>query len=118
MKMRRPILVLMTFALLLGPGCGAKKITERERKQAANLASEADFAMNLRDWPRAESLMAKVVQLTPDEGPYWVSLGSLRMKQGNRNGARDAYKGALRAYENEAKKDAKDVEPWLQQVYV
>lgn len=118
MKMRRIALALSVCALLLG-GCGRKKeISEHARKEAAHLTAEADFAMNLRDWPRAESLMAKAAELCPDSGPYWVNLGGVRKRMGNRDGARSAYKKALAAYEDDAREDKANAEAWLQQVYV
>ncbi|MDO8541730.1 MAG: hypothetical protein Q7S40_14940 [Opitutaceae bacterium] len=120
MKLRQTALILLGIAFLGSSGCGGrrKEVTELQRKEAAHLASEAQFAMNLRDWARAESVMTKVVEVCPDAGPYWVSLGSLRVRIDKRGPARDAYKSALQAYEDEAKKNPKDVEPWLQQVYV
>lgn len=108
-------------ALFVAAGCGGvkkKEITDLQRKEAAHLASEAQFAMNLRDWARAESLLTNVVEIVPDTGPYWVSLGAMRMKLGNRDGARAAYRGALDAFEAEADEDKTDPEPWLQRVYV
>ncbi len=112
--------ILLIGALLAGSGCRGKgrEISELHRKEAAHLASEAEFALNLKDWTRAEGLMTQVVKLSPDRGAYWVSLGSLRARLNNRSGARDAYKGALEAYEEEARVNARDFDPWLQQVYV
>lgn len=81
------------------------------------LASEAQFAINLRDWARAEGLLTKTVQLVP-EADYFVALGSARVRLGNRSGAKEAYQQALRAYEDAAAVDEKRVEPWLGQITV
>ena len=51
-------------------------ITPLERDKAANDMSEANFALTLKDWGRAEGLYAKATELCPDEGDAWVSLGS------------------------------------------
>lgn len=107
-------------ALTIATGCGAKKkeVTELQRKQAAHLASEAQFAMTIKDYAGAEGSLAKAIELTPDEGGLWVTLGAVRMKQGRRDAAKDAYKRALGAYELEASEAKADPEPRLKQVYV
>ena len=113
--------VVMTIALLVsGVGCGGRnqKITELQRKEARHLAAEADFAKNLRDWGRAEGLLAKVTSLAPDEGEYWTDLGSVRVRLGHKGGAKDAYLQALEAYHAAAKKHPADPELLLKQVYV
>jgi tetratricopeptide (TPR) repeat protein len=110
--------VLLAVGLLFS-GCAKarKEVTDRDRKEAAVLASEAQFAINLRDWPRAEGLLSKAAALNP-EPTYWLALGSARVRTGNRAGAKDAYQAALRAFEDEAARDPKLVEPWLNQVTV
>lgn len=95
-----------------------KEITEFQRKEAALLVSEAQFAMSLRNWAEAEAALTKVVEKVPDNGTYWVSLGAMRVRLGKRGEAKSAYEGALKAFEAEAKEDKADPEPWLQQVYV
>lgn len=108
-----------TVALILGAGCSRKpKITELQRKEAAHVSSEADFALTLRDWARAEGLLTKAAQLCPDNGPYWVNLGAVRVQLGNKAGAKAAYESALRAYQAEADEEKMSPEPWLRQVYV
>jgi Flp pilus assembly protein TadD len=114
--------VVAGFALVLAAGCGPagkpKPISDLARKQAEHSASEAQFAMTMRDWARAEAELTKTVELDPNTGAYWVSLGAMRMKLGNRSGAKAAYKGALAAFEGDAAGEKNDPEPWLQQVYV
>jgi tetratricopeptide (TPR) repeat protein len=104
--------------LCVGCGQGEKPITELQRKEAAHLASEADFAVTLKDYPRAESALAKATELAPDMGSYWINLGVVRKRQANAGGAKDAYQRALRAYEAQAKKNPTDPDPWLRQIYV
>jgi tetratricopeptide (TPR) repeat protein len=123
MKLTRiGISLLSVVALRLGASCKPKPkpITELQRKEAEHLVAEASFAMNLRDWPRAEGLLAKAVQLNPEAGVYWISLGSMRVRVGNKVGAKEAYQGALKAFEDAATKDEtkKDAEPWLKQMQV
>jgi tetratricopeptide (TPR) repeat protein len=115
------LLVVACWALLAS-GCGAKKkeVTELQRKEADHFVAEAEFAMTMRDWARAEGLLAKATTRVPDNGVLWTSLGSMRVRLGNKAAARAAYESALKAYEEEAAADKTkaDVEPWLKQVYV
>lgn len=113
--------LLVVVALALGSGgCGAKKsqVSERQRKEAAYHASEADFALNLRDWARAEGMLTKAVQANPEVGAYWLTLGTTRVRLNNRSGAKEAYQRALKAFEQEAREDAKNAELWLRQAQV
>jgi Flp pilus assembly protein TadD len=109
----------MTLAFVVG-GCGAKKkeVTELQRKESAHHASEAQFALTVRDFARAETSLAKAAELTPDEAALWVNLGAARMKQGKREAAKDAYRRALAVHEGEAKQNKTDPHAWLEQVYV
>lgn len=104
-------------AIAVGVGCSPKRkqVSERDRKEAALLVSEAQFAMTMRDWSRAEGSLAKAVQLSP-EGDFWIALGSTRVRLGNRAAAKEAYQEAVKAYEADAANDATRVEPWLNQV--
>lgn len=107
--------------LLVLTGCGGggkKQVSELQRKEAAHLASEAKFALTVRQYDRAEEALAKAVKLDPTEGTLWINLGAARMKQGKRDAAKEAYRGALSAYEALAKEQKTDAEPWLRQAYV
>src|SRR5262245_57105137 len=118
-SMNRFAFVLGAIALVFTAACGRQKeITTLQRKEAANLASEAQFAMSLRDLPRTEGLLKKAAELCPDSGEYWVNLGSVRMHMKDRSGAKTAYKSALSAYQAAYKKDSKDKDLLLRQVYV
>jgi len=108
-------------ALLLGPGCKprAKEVTSLQRKEAASLASEAQFALSMRDYVRAESVLARAASLCPDTGDYWLELGRCRVRLGQRNTAKDAYKSALAAYEDDAAGDGTSrARALLRQIYV
>src|ERR1019366_3220942 len=86
-----PRLGLLIAAALVLSACRHKEITKLEREEAANVASEADFAVTVREWSRAEGLYAKAATLCPDSGDYWVSLGIVRMRLNDHSGARSAY---------------------------
>jgi tetratricopeptide (TPR) repeat protein len=115
--MSRLIAPLLLCLLVFATGCGPK-ITSLQRKEAANLVSEAQFATTMRDWARAEELLAKATQLCPDNGEYWLNLGSVRRRLDNLSGARKAYEQAAAAYGDAYKADPKDPQPLMQQVYV
>lgn len=119
MKLTRIFLMAATI-LALASGCGVKKkeITSLQRKEAANLVSEAQFAVTLRDYARAEGVLAKAAELCPDTAEYWISLGSARMRLGQRDAAKKAYQSGLAAYEQEAAEKKTDPQPVLQQVTV
>ena len=112
-------IVLFAVTLLAFGGCKPKAadITSLQRKEAANLVSEAQFAMSLRDYARAEGLLAKATALEFDNGNYWVSLGSMRVRLGQRPAAKTAYESALGAFETAYARDPKLTQPYLQQVY-
>lgn len=121
MKTTRTGAALAGLALLLGsaPGCSrpAAPVSERDRKEAAVLVSEAQFALNLRDWARAETALARAAALAP-EADVLLALGSTRVRRGDRAAAKEAYQNALRAFEDAAAVDAKRVDPWLGQITV
>ena len=112
------LFVLIAAAILsLGVGCGGKKeITSLQRKEAATLESEAQFALTLKDYTRAEDLLARAAQLVPDAGPLWLRLGSTRMKLGQRGAAKEAYKNGLDAFKEVAKDKKNEPDASLQQV--
>jgi len=116
----RALFVLAVLVPLMAGGCKpkGKEITSLQRKEAANLVSEAQFALQLKDYARAEGLLAKAAALCPDNGRYWVDLGAMQVRQGKKDAARAAYKSGLAAYESDAGANPKDSKPVLLQVYV
>jgi tetratricopeptide (TPR) repeat protein len=110
--------ILLVMIVATAPGCGAKKkeITTLDRNRAANVASEAQFALSLRDFARAEPLLAEAAEICPDTGDYWMMLGQTRMRLNQRDGARSAYRRALDAFKQDADANKTDPQPLLQQV--
>lgn len=112
--------VLAGFALFASLAChpNSKDITPHQRKAAANLESEAQFAMMMKDYTRAGQLYAKAAELCSDNASYWLKLGSCRRHLGQRAGAKQAYEAALGVYQDAYGRDAGDPQPLLEQVYV
>jgi Flp pilus assembly protein TadD len=108
--------LLWTLLLLLS-ACTRKEVTERDRKEAAHLVSEAQFALTIREWARAEGLLTQAVKLAPN-GDYWLSLGATRMRLNDRAGAKNAYQASLKAFADESARKNTISEPWLKQAYV
>ena len=94
----RVFFALAVLVVLGAAGCRPppKEITSLQRKEAATLVSEAEFALQLKDLARAEGLLAKAADLCPDTGKYWVDLGSVRVRLGKKDAARTAYLAALK----------------------
>ncbi len=120
MKLTSLSLLVLVFTLLAGCKPKAPEVTDLQRKEAANLVSEAQFAITLRDLARAEPLLAKAAQLAPDTAEYWVNLGAIRRRMDNKSGAKQAYEQALKAYraDQDDKKDEIRIEGILQEVHV
>jgi Flp pilus assembly protein TadD len=118
--MKSVFVVLGMMAMLVSIGCKPKPedITPLQRKEAASLVSEAQFAIALRDHTRAEPLFEKAAKLCPDDGEYWLGLGVTRRRLGNLAGAKAAYEKARSAYRDAFKRDPKDSEALLQELYV
>ena len=109
---------LVAAAALILAGCHPREITSLERKEAANIVSEAEFATTLKDWRRAEGLYAKATALCPDQGDTWMNLGIVRMRLHDSSGARKAYKAALAAYESDSKREPANSSTAIRRAYV
>ena len=110
--------IIGAMMLLFVFGCSPRKeTTERDRKEAAFLVSEAQFAMTVKEWARAEGLLDRAVKLAP-QGDYYLSLGAVRMQLKNRAGAKKAYELALDAFRQDSARNNKSPEPWIRQVFV
>jgi tetratricopeptide (TPR) repeat protein len=112
------ILLLAAFFGLLGCHPKAKEITSLQRKEAASLVSEAQFAVTLKDFPRAEELYAKAAALCPDTPDYWVTLGSVRKNLGHIPDARKAYEAGLKSQQDAYARDHKNAQLLIDQIYV
>jgi len=119
-RMKFSTLLLVVLALLTAAGCKPKvrHSTDLERKQAANLDSEADFAISLRDFARAEPLLNQATTLCPDVIQGWMKLAAIRIKLGDKAMARTAYEGALKASRAAYAEKPELVEARMQEVYV
>jgi len=106
-------LVALGTCLLVGckdkaKGKAKDEVPKMSRVEAANLSSEADFAMQMKDFARAEKALARAVQLDPQILIYWLDLGISRRRLGNVDGARNAYQKALSICEEEYRQNPKD----------
>ncbi len=116
--MRSHSLIILGLTAVLFAGCARKEITGLQRKQAASLASEAGFAVTLRDYARAEGLLVQAVAVCPDTSDYWFNLGTVRRRLDNRSGAKEAYEEGLKAVRESYQHDPQNSPLLLQQVYV
>ncbi len=116
--MKKVLFLVFAAAFLVLAGCKPKpkEISQLERKKGANFASEAQFAMTMRDYPRAEGLLAQAAQQCPDDSGYWIALGQSRILQNNKAGAKEAYTHALDAVVDAAKQEPKEPEHYVQQI--
>jgi Flp pilus assembly protein TadD len=115
MSPRQALLLAAALALC---GCRHREITKLEREEAANMASEADFAVTVKEWSRAEGLYSKAAALCPDTGDLWLNLGVVRMRLGDHGGARSAYRSAVSAYADAEKLAPSDRQAVLRRAYV
>jgi tetratricopeptide (TPR) repeat protein len=118
--MNRLVILFVTFALLTGAGCKPKpkNIPPLQRKQAASLVSEAQFAVTMRDYARAEPLFEQAAKLCPDDGEYWLGLGVTRRRLGNVSGAKAAYEKAQSAFHDTYLIDSNRSDALLQELQV
>ena len=106
------------MTVVFATGCGPQRgVTEHDRKEAAHLVSEAQFAISVREWQRAEGLLAKAVKIDPqgDIRSTWVRRACGRAIA---PGPRKRIKSALKAYENDTARFATRSDPWLKRAYV
>ncbi len=117
----RPVHFILCAGVVLGfTACGEKQspVTDLQRKEAALLISEAQFASTLRNHEEAESLLARAAAVTPDDAALWISLGSVRKRLGQDGPAKQAYERALKLYQAETKAKKAEADPLLQQIHV
>lgn len=104
--------LLGAAALLAVTGCKQKsqakeaQISPEARAQAAQVASEGEFSIQVRDYAAAEQSLLKAVALDSITPRYWKELGATRKHLGNTNGAREAYQKSYDLLEAARKKDA------------
>lgn len=119
MKMWK-VAVFAALAAALTEGCKPKpkEIPPAIRAQAATDASEAEFAMQIRDYARAEPLLTHAAELVPEEPRYWLQLGAARKRLNNPSGARKAYERALNLFQAAYKRDKSTPGPLFAQMEV
>lgn len=117
--MKRLLILLSCAVVLFVTGCSKKpkEVPAAVKAEAASLASEAQFAMQIREYGRAEELFQRALKLRDDVPEFWVSLGMARRKQDNVDGARKAYKEALALHTDLYKADHQP-EQLAQQAFV
>ena len=108
--MKPSLIYTLTVACLLLAACHKKPVDKAAAGQpkdvpkivaaeAANLVREASFALQIRDYARAEKSLARAVELRSDIPDWWFSLGSACKRQAKTGDARFAYKKALALFE-------------------
>jgi tetratricopeptide (TPR) repeat protein len=107
--MKRVLFSLTCVSALLISGCSKQAKEEKEvptvvKAEAAALVSEAQFAMEIREYARAEELIQRALKLREDMPEYWVTLGMAHRKQEEKDDARKAYKKALGLHVDRYKK--------------
>lgn len=117
--MQRITPLFLALVFLAATGCGPKQpaISDLQRKQAAALVSEAEFALALRDFARAEGLFREAAGLCPDNGAYWLQLGTTSKRLNKTAEAKKSYEQAAKACAAAYKANDKDPGPVLRQVY-
>jgi tetratricopeptide (TPR) repeat protein len=105
--MKKSLLLGLALLACVAAGCKdkPKEVPKAVRAEAAQNASEGEFAMQIRDYARAETLFAKSVELDKMVPQYWIQLGAARKRQGNTSGARKAYEEARDICRAEIKRD-------------
>jgi len=117
--MKRILIVLIGAVALVVSGCSKepKEYPTAVTAEAASLIGEAQFAMQIREFPRAEDLIQRALKLREDMPEYWVSLGMARIRQDNSSGARKAYEQAIKLHLARYKK-LKEPSDLMQQAFV
>ena len=105
--MKRLFVSCLAAATLFAAGCKdkPKEVPVAARAEAAQHASEADFASQIRDFGRAKGLLEQSIKLDPDVARYWMQLGAVNKRMGNTSEARKAYEKARSIVQAEYKKE-------------
>jgi tetratricopeptide (TPR) repeat protein len=108
--MKPPLIYTLAAACLLFAACKEKpadkaaagrpkEVPKLVAAEADNLVSDATFALQIREYARAEKSLARAVELRSDIPDWWLNLGTACKRQGKVGDARSAYKKALALYE-------------------
>ena len=101
---------LASLLALTLAGCGGKpkdnsaagqpkEVSKAVAAEAETNASDAVFAMQIRDFARAEKGWKRALDLRPDIPEWWESYGTVQKRLGKTGDARSAYKRALGLWE-------------------
>jgi len=117
--MKRLLFCVACACFLCVTGCSKKhqEVPVAVKAEAASLISEAQFAMQIREFSRAEELIQRAIKLRDDVPEYWATLGMAQRKQDNREGARQAYKKALSLHVDRYK-ESRQPDELAQQAFV
>jgi len=74
--------------------------------------------VQIRDYARAEGLLAKAVELDSETPRLWIQLGTVRRRLDNKSGARKAYEKARELLVQIYKRDPKTIAPLFGQMEV
>ncbi len=125
--MKSPYLIFALSALmsLCLSACGgssakknpgqAKEVTTAVAAQANSFMSEAGFAVQIRDWARADETITKALDLRSDFPEWWELRGFAQKQLGKTGDARSSYKKALSLWEDYYK-ETKDVQFGMRQI--
>ena len=115
------LIVISAVALALAvAGCKdkPKEVSPAAKAEAAQLASEAEFAMKIRDFARAETLLMKSTELDPGGASYWMQLGAASKLLNKPGEAKKAYELAREVIRAEYEKDTSNPAPLFAEVEI
>ncbi len=106
-----PSLILAVFLCVALVGCKDKPKTpvpstpKAVAAEVGRIISEAEFAVQMKDFARAETLMNQAIALEKDDARHYMRLAYVAIQQANKTNARAAYEKALKCYIQESKGD-------------
>ncbi|MDF9826184.1 tetratricopeptide (TPR) repeat protein [Ereboglobus sp. PH5-10] len=107
-KITSTLTALLVLFLIAGCGGGKKEVSKLHQDQAAKHASDANMENFLRNYAAAEKSLTQATTLNPTVDDYWIELGKVRVRLGDKSGATKAYKGALAACDAQLKEVAEN----------
>jgi tetratricopeptide (TPR) repeat protein len=118
--MNKLTLCALAAALLVAGGCKdkPKEVPAAARAQAATNSSEAEFALQVREFARAEKLLEEATQLDPEAANYWMQLGAVKKRQNKTSEARKAYERARELVQADYKRDNKSPAPLFAEIEI
>jgi len=77
-----------------------KQVSRAVMAEADSLASDAAFAIQLKDYPRAADSLTKALKLRVDIPEWWLDFAVMEKRLGKPGEAKSAYKKALAIHES------------------